>query len=261
MKKIILLLVLLFSFSLFASDFDQTKKLSLDANDISRLFIDCGAGFLKLSGENDLDEIRVTAKIEIDNIDSEDVERIIDKYMQLTLKKRGHRAELISNFERKNSFFSSIFNNYENVRIDLTVEIPKKLNVEIDDGSGFIEVKEIDGDIFIDDGSDYIEMHDIKGKVEIDDGSGDIDIDNVIGNVEIDDGSGDIDLRNITGDIYLDDGSGSITVVEIDGNVRVDDGSGSINIEGVEEDVIIEDDGSGSVNIKDIAGNIYRYDE
>ena len=261
MKSITFLIVFLFSFTLFAADFEETRKLSLDADDISKLFIDCGAGYLKLSGDDDLNEILVTAKIEIDNIDPEDAERIMDKYLELTLEKRGSRAELISTFERSQSIFSFIFNKHGNVRINLKIEIPANMDIDIDDGSGFIEIEEIEGDIFIDDGSDYIEITDVKGKVEIDDGSGDINIKNIIGEIEIDDGSGAIDIRNITGDIFLNDGSGKITVVEIDGNVRVDDGSGSINIENVEEDVIIEDDGSGSVHIRDIAGNIYRYDE
>jgi hypothetical protein len=261
MKKITFLLILLFSFSIIAADFEETRKFTLNADDISKLFIDCGAGYLKITGDDNLSEIRVKAEIEMDDIDPDDAERILDKYMELFLKKRGSRAELVSRIERTQTFLSSLFSGHGGFRINLIVDVPTDIDIDVDDGSGYIKIKNIDGDIYIDDGSDYIELTDINGRIGIDDGSGDVEIDNVKGDVEIDDGSGEMDIRNVIGDIYLDDGSGRITVVEIDGNVRVDDGSGSINIERVEEDVIIEDDGSGSVNIRDIAGNVYRYDE
>jgi len=261
MKKIILILFLIFSFSMFAADFEETRKFTLNADGISKLFVDCGAGYLKISGDNNLNEIRVKAEIEMDDIDPDDAERVLDRYMELFLKERGGRAELVSRIERSGSFFSNIFRGHGNFQINLIVEVPSEIDIDVDDGSGYVKIKNINGDVYIDDGSDYIELRNIVGRIGIDDGSGDIDINDVKGNVEIDDGSGEMDIRNVVGDIYLDDGSGRITVEEIDGNVRVDDGSGSINIESVEEDVIIEDDGSGSVNIRDIAGNVYRYDD
>jgi len=261
MRKITFILVLIFSFSIIAADFEETRKFSLNAEDISKLFIDCGSGYLIITGNKSLNEIRVKADIEFDNVDPDEAEKILNKYMELYLKERGNRAELVSRIERRGSFFSSLFSGHGSFTINLEVEVPMNMQIDVDDGSGYIKIMNTEGDIYIDDGSDYIEIHNINGKVEIDDGSGDIDIYDVKGNVEVDDGSGDIDIRNVIGDIYLDDGSGSITVEEIDGNVRVDDGSGSITIEGVDEDVIIEDDGSGSVSIKDIAGNVYRYDD
>ena len=261
MKSTILFITALFSISLVAADFEETRKFSLDAKDISKLFIDCGAGYLKITGMGDSEKIFVTAKIEMDNIDLDDAERILEKYLELYLEERGSRAELVSSFEKSHNFFSSIFSSHGNVRVNLTVEVPEKMNVEIDDGSGFIEVNNIYGKLFIDDGSDYIDIKDNRGNIEIDDGSGDINIRNTKGNIEIDDGSGDIEIENIVGNINLDDGSGSIKVMEIDGTVRVDDGSGSISIRNVEEDVIIEDDGSGGLSIRDIAGTVYRYDD
>lgn len=261
MKSIILFVIIIFSYSLMAADFEETRKFTLDAEDISKLFVDCGAGYLIIKGDKDLSEIRVKAEIEMDDIDPGDAERIIDRYMELYLKERGNRAELISRVERTGSFFSNLLNGFGNIRINLTVDVPEKIDIDIDDGSGYIKIKNINGDVYIDDGSDYIEVESIKGRVGIDDGSGDINVNDVEGDVEIDDGSGEMDIRNVLGDVNVDDGSGRITVVEVDGSVRVDDGSGSINIESVEEDVIIEDDGSGSVNIRDIAGNVYRYDE
>ena len=261
MKNLYSIFLILFTFNLYAVDFEETRKFSLPADNISKLFIDCGAGYLKITGDDNLSEIKVTAEITIDNMDPEDAERVVEKYLELYLKDRGNRAELVSQIEHRGSFLSNLFNGYGNFKIDLTVDVPAKLDIDIDDGSGYIKIKNINGDLYIDDGSDFIEIVNVNGKISIDDGSGDIDISDIKGDVEIDDGSGGMYIVNIVGDVDLDDGSGSIKVSEVDGNVRVNDGSGSINIEGVKEDVIIEDDGSGGVNIRDIAGNVYRYDE
>lgn len=261
MKTLTIFLTILFIIPVFAADYTETRNLSLDSEDIEKLIIDCGAGYLKVTGNKNLDEIEVTARIEIDNIDPERAEKLLEKYLNLSLKSRGNRAILTSTFERTDSFFSFIFNKNANVTVDLIVEIPARLHVDIDDGSGFIEIRDILDGIRIDDGSGYIEINDTNGDINIDDGSGDIDIENVVGDVDIDDGSGDVNLKNTKGDIIVNDGSGEIYAFEIDGNVRVDDGSGSINIDGVEEDVIIEDAGSGSVSIRNVSGRVHRYDD
>ncbi len=261
MKTLTIMSVILFIFPLFAADYTETRNLNLDCEDIEKLIIDCGAGYLKVTGNKNIDEIEVTARIEIENINTEKAERLLEKYIELSLKARGSRAILTSSFERTESFFSFIFNKNANVTIDLTVEIPEHLHVDIDDGSGFIEIRNLSGDIRIDDGSGDIEIDDSDGDIDIDDGSGDIEIEDVTGEIDIDDGSGDINIKNAKGDIFVDDGSGEIYAVEIDGNIKVDDGSGSININGVEEDVIIEDAGSGSVSIKNVAGKVHRYDD
>jgi len=261
MKTLIIFVVMLFTLSLFASDYEETKHLSLSAEDISKLTIDCGAGFLKVHGQSGLDEIRVTAVIKIDNIDHEKAERLVERYVELSLVDRGSKAELTSSFENTNSVFSVLFNRNANITIDLTVDLPENIDVVIDDGSGLIEVRDLSGDLSIDDGSGQIDLQNINGKVDIDDGSGDIEIEFVKNNIDIDDGSGDIHIKNVKGDVRIDDGTGDLEVIQIGGTVRVDDGGGSIYIDDVDEDVVIEDAHSGNVRIRNVAGNVHRYDD
>lgn len=235
-------IVVLFSTGI-AGTYQETRNLSLPAENISHLKIDCGAGFLKVQGDPDLTEIQVTAEIELRNVDRDKAPKILDKYLDLSLRKHGSSAILISDFDHSGSFFSALFGDHSQITIDLTVKVPQKLGIDVDDGSGFIEISQTNGDL------------------EIDDGSGDLTIRNAVGDIEIDDGSGGILIKDITGKVEIDDGSGEINISGIKGDVRVDDGSGSIIIDDVDGNVIIEDDGSGGVHIANVTGKIIRRDQ
>lgn len=215
-----------------AHSFEQVKDLSLSADGIEKLKVDCGSGFLKVSGKDSLRTIEVRAEIAVKGKSDEEAEDYIRKNVVLTLEKKGNRAVLVSQF--KDSIFSG------SRVIDLTVEVPKNIQLDVDDGSGFVTIQNITGSIYVDDSS------------------GDLNIEQIQGDVKVDDGSGTIDVSNIRGNVSIDDGSGSIDVQDVTGNVVVDDGSGSIRIEGVGGDVHIKDDGSGSLNIRDVKGKVIK---
>jgi len=265
MRFKVIFVAIFFLFTSFSFSYQEVKNLNLSAEGIKKLEIDCGAGFLKINGIESLREIEVTAEIE-----GKDKE-FIRKYVDLSLEKRGSKAVLISKYKQHFSLFS-----FKQRLINLTVRIPKNMDLDIDDGSGSINIenikgmvdiddgsgdlyiKNIEGILDIDDGSGEIKAKDISGDLSIDDGSGDIRVENIKGDIDIEDSSGGIEAKDIYGDISIDDGSGSIYISHVQGGVIVSDGSGSINIDGIEKNVVIKEDGSGSVNIKNVKGKIIK---
>ena len=264
---------LFFIFSISGFTFEKVKNLTLSIEGIKELDIDCGAGYMKIQGDKNLDRIEVKATIVVDRIDEDEMESFIMNYVTLKLQKRGSRAVLNSNI--KHSSFSSFFKRKRKL-INLDIKIPKNLRLDIDDGSGFIEISDISGNIKLDDGSGSIEIEDVKGKISIDDGSGGITIKNVFNNVEIDDGSGELIIESINGNVEVDDGSGSIEITDIrgdvsvrdgsgsmriykiDGSVVVNDGSGDIIVDGVQKDLTILEAGSGGIRIRNIKGKVSK---
>ncbi len=234
MRLKISFLVMLFLFTSIAFPSEQVKKLSLSAKGISVMDIDCGAGFLKVYGREGLKEIEVKAEIVVKG---GSVKSVIKKYIKLSLKKRGRSAVLVSQVDWNGA--SSLF---KSAVINLTVTVPKNMDLIVDDGSGSLEIKDITGDL------------------KVDDGSGSMKIEKISGDVDIDDGSGKLEARDIQGYISIKDGSGSIYVRDIGGNVTVRDGSGSINIDGVEKNVNILRSGSGGLNIKNVKGKVKTKD-
>lgn len=213
------------------SDYEEVRDLSLDAKGISQLTINAGAGSMDVTGVKGLDNINVKATIVVPDEDEDDAVRVIEKRIRLSLEKSAGDANLEAWFESGlMSFGSSPY-------IVLEVRVPQGMSVNIDDGSGSIDIVDLAGDL------------------TIDDGSGSIDIKNVA-HVRIDDGSGSIDLVNAAGDVSIVDGSGSISVEHVQGSVTIDDGSGSIEVTDIDSDLIIVDDGSGSLRFSDIRGTV-----
>ncbi|MCP5047460.1 MAG: DUF4097 domain-containing protein [bacterium] len=255
-----LLIIIVFCMAAAAAAFGETtetsKQLTLQgADSLSALEVDCGSGFLKLEGVDGLKEIEVNATIIVKGIDDAKTKDYVGDYVKLTLSKKGSKAVLVSKI--KSGIFSSIFRSGHAV-INLEVRVPKKFALDIDDGSGFIEISNVNGNVELDDGSGSIKCEDVGGTVKIDDGSGSIQLENIGGDIDIEDGSGSIQVSKAGGDVNLDDSSGGISVYDTKGSVTVDDGSGGILIDGVKKDVDIKRAGSGSVTIRNVEGKIRR---
>jgi DUF4097 and DUF4098 domain-containing protein YvlB len=232
---------------------EETKTLSLSAEGIEVVEIDCGAGFLEVKGVEGQNEIEVSAQIVLKGRSEEKAQEFIQKNVKLKLAKKGNRAILISKIRQKFSLFS-----WKTAVINLTVHVPQKIALDIDDGSGWLEVENIVGQVDVDDGSGEMRVMNVNGDVDIDDGSGEIEIKGVTGDVKIDDGSGEIGVEDVTGDVSVDDGSGTVHIRIVGGSVTVNDGSGSIYVDEVEGDFILKDDGTGSVKVKNIKGRTIK---
>ena len=128
----------------------------------------------------------------------EDTQKIIDN-LKLTTEIRGSTFYLKTESVRDWGW-------RDNGYIDLTISLPARLKLGINDGSGSMTVSGIDGDVTIEDGSGDIEVNGLKGNLKIDDGSGSIRIENVAKNVSIRDGSGSINIRHVGGDVWIASG-------------------------------------------------------
>lgn len=213
------------------TDYTESRDLQLDAGDLHTLYIVAGAGSMDVTGVAGLRAINVKATVVVPNADEKEAANTIEKQLILSLDRKGDAAELKAWFDK--GFLGRGTNSY----IALEVSVPQGLAVNIDDGSGSIDITDVEGDI------------------TIDDGSGSIDIENVA-RVKIDDGSGSIDITNAAGDVSIVDGSGSISVRHVQGSVEIDDGSGSIKVSDVEQDLVIVNDGSGGLTFSDIRGDV-----
>lgn len=232
----------------------QTKQLVLPAADVNRLSIQCGAGSLYLTSTEGQDAIRVFADIEVDNLNNSDHQGFADKHVVLTLDRQGPRALLKSDL-------TPSLRPPADARINLTVEVPRGIDVFIDDGSGPIHIQYYSGHLDIKDDSGLITIEKIVGNVRLADGSGGIILEDIRGNVEIRDGSGNIDINKIRGEVRVTDGSGPIAIQYVEGNVTVTDGSGTIDINDIAGNVLIRESGTGELNVARIKGTVRTQNE
>lgn len=213
-----------------AADYEEVRDLSLNADGISALEIETGAGSLLVTGVAQSSTIVVEAIIRIPDEDAEGAREIIESNLVLSLERDEDRAVLEARFE-DGSWFSG-----DSGSIQLEVTVPEEMALDIEDGSGPIAIRDVTADI------------------TVEDGSGSIDLRQVGGRVTIDDGSGSISAVQVGGDITVTDGSGSLEVAQVAGSVIIDDGSGSITVSGVAQDLEILESGSGSLSITGVQG-------
>ncbi|MDX1281368.1 DUF4097 family beta strand repeat-containing protein [Shewanella colwelliana] len=221
-------------------DYHRTSALSLDASGLNGLEAETGSGALTIEGVEGLTQITLEANIYgYDGVEPE-----------LTLMRDGDQAKLVANFD---SFYRVSFNG-SSPYIDIVMKVPASMMLDIEDGSGSIDIKGIDANMIIKDGSGSIDIDGGKNVV-IDDGSGSIVLANVDGNINLDDGSGSIEVSKVKGDVVINDGSGAMTVVDIAGKVTIDDGSGGIEVSNTQGLNIIEA-GSGDLSFNNINGPV-----
>jgi len=217
-------------------DYEETRDLSLDADGKRLLRIEAGAGSLEITGMSATGEIAVKAHIVVPGANAEEARAILSDYMVLGLEMDGDAAALTAYFEDNGGIFRN------SPKIDLEVSVPDGMSLDVEDGSGSVQIQNVAGEIELDDGSGSIQMTDIGGAIKLKDGSGSISIE----------GAGQ--------DVTIVDGSGSVTVARVEGSVRIGDGSGSIDVREVAGDLVIPDAGSGSVNFANIRGRVERAD-
>ena len=242
-------IILLLPFLALNSTFAQTQQLALPAGDIYELRVHCGAGSLYIVNAEWQNTIRVFAEIEVEDLNQSDVQGFIEKNVVLRLDRKGNRAILKSDLNR--TFLHPV-----DARINLIIEVPKGVDVFIDDGSGPIHIQHFSGHLDIKDDSGLITVEKVVGNVRVADGSGKIIMEDILGNVEIKDGSGSIEVNKIRGDVRVTDGSGRISIQYVDGNVTVTDKSGQIDINDITGNVLIRGPTTGGLNIERIKGKV-----
>lgn len=146
------------------------------------------------------------------------------------------------------------FGKYSSLDLDITV--PRNAELDVTDTSGDVELSNV-GTTRIEDSSGDLLLKNINGSLVVDDSSGEIRVISVAGMLQIEDSSGGIDVEDVRGDVKIvSDSSGDIAIAKVTGNVEVvNDSSGDITIRDVKLDVRIGNDSSGDINVSQVGGN------
>jgi len=230
MKKHLALLAALAAGSAQAWDceFEKDIEASLNLADSEKLTVTAAAGDLEIVGHAGTTEARVRGKL------CASEEEWLEQAELIT--EGGRDASITVSLPDSGNGWSWTGRQY--VYMDLEIDVPATLALEIRDSSGDVEIEG-------------------TGAVTLEDSSGDIDIENVTGDVVLDDSSGDIDLLAITGNVTVrQDSSGDIEGRRIEGAVRVEkDSSGDIRFEQVRDDFVVERDSSGDIVAETVGGD------
>ena len=195
----------------------------IPTSDVRKVRIEAEAGWLRVSGQQGASQARYEAEFV-----GGSRTRLGD--LEFDFEQRGDTLHIWT--ITRNTGWKS------NGRINLTLTLPSAVDLEIDDGSGSLEVRGI------------------GGRVDIEDGSGSMVVEDIGSNLEIEDGSGSIEIRQLGGSARIKDGSGSIRLSEAAGDVVISDSSGGIRVSDIRGDFEVLRDGSGGIDYRRVNGEV-----
>jgi len=141
--------------------------------------------------------------------------------------------------------------------LDLVIEVPTDLSIDVEDGSGELEIRNV-GPLTLSDGSGSAVIEHVGGSLRVKDGSGELHITDVKGDVEVTDGSGELEIRDVDGGVEIGSkGSGPLRITSVAKSVHVrSKGSGSVDVTHVGGDLVVDRAASGSIDYSDVKGRV-----
>lgn len=229
--------------------FSAERVLDIDAQGLSLVKLDTGAGDLDVVGVAGLERIEVRGKACVGEESSL-------SGLQLFQQREGTTASISTRIP-DGGYTGFLFGSHY-AYIDVHVRMPAALKLELRDSSGDLEVAGLQAGLDLGDSSGDIVLHDLAGTVTVADSSGDIDVRRVTGILRIDsDSSGDIAIADVKGDASVrEDSSGDIAFRDVSGRAEVGrDSSGDIEFDTIGGDASVGADGSGDIRATQVGGD------
>lgn len=189
------------------SDSTAERKAVISTAGARAVRIVARAGSLRIEGRRGLTEARAHGTARATHPDDlDDVRLVVERHDDTVY------VETLFSDSNQSRFQS----------LDLVVELPADLPLDVHDGSGDTEIRGV-GEIDVHDGSGVLRVSEAGGPVRIWDGSGDIRVSHVQGGVEVvRDGSGSIHVEDIDGDFLVErKGSGGIHFADVRGRLSL----------------------------------------
>lgn len=224
--------------------FSNEIARELNATDIQKIKVLAGAGQLEIIGNNS-QIIKIEARLCSNDQDALSAMNVSDN-------RDGNTMTIETEFPDR-----SFWNNDQHASIDLVLNVPKEMILDVKDSSGSAEINNVAA-LEIIDSSGELEIENIAGDVVAVDSSGSLSVENVGGSVTLTDSSGNIEVQSVQKDLTINvDSSGDIDARDVNGNVLIKvDSSGSITVKDVAGDFTVGKDSSGGIKHNKVAGKV-----
>jgi hypothetical protein len=231
---------------------------------------------------SDEDRISVDVAKTIVASNENEAEELSKEFVYSIVEEAG-RYRVISNYNRDQNRLRG-----RRFKTSLTVRVPKKSTLSINNRYGTVEVTDLIGDQQIDNGfgatmlsrisgaveiksrNERVVVEDITGMTKISNEFGNVEARRVAGKLDLTHRNGNIDIEEIKGDTKVKNEFGSITAKNVQGSFAADARMTSIEVTQVENNVTIEnqfqyvtlEDVKGAISVENRNGNVeIRYVE
>jgi Putative adhesin len=228
--------------------FQAPRTAAIDLNGVRTIVINVGYHDLHLVGSQ-------TGAVKVEGRACASSATLLGS-LQLTQRREGDRL-ILTEANDNNSWNSFGFFHEHYAYLDLHINVPANLPVELEVGSGDADVVGVSR-LNANTHSGDLHVHGVNGRFDANVGSGDVDAADIgeihVGSV----GSGDFKADRVRGDVQIGSiGSGDATLHTVGGSVDVGSvGSGDLRVNGVTRDLHVHSVGSGDVVHTGIAGRV-----
>ncbi|GKU79002.1 hypothetical protein [Paenibacillus sp. L3-i20] len=247
--SLVLVIILAFTSILTTPAIVSAQQLSLPQSNITQLVIHSSINKLTIRGTPNATSIdaKLTTSNNLDHINFTLTQDLDIAYLSINRKVETNDlidllVTLPPNLEIEIIDEKSILELYDlSGEVSITdnekdIYIKNISDLSITDKSGDIKVNNIDllgtpsfiQSLEIEDGSGNIDLRNINTSVEILDRSGHINVNRVDGNIEVMDDAGHITIKNVSKKVLINDGSGDIIVEKVGGLILEETGSGNV---------------------------------
>lgn len=223
-------------------EYTAPRSASASTAGITTIRVQNGSGRLTITGNPSATEVRATGTARASS------QRDLDR-LKLVVEREGN--DVVVHPDMPDSWGGC------DCSMDMTVEVPTNIQLEVADGSGGAELRNV-GRVRVQSGSGGVRIEHASGDVAVRSGSGEAELSDIHGNVRASSGSGGVTMDGVTGSVEIEHaGSGSVSLSKIGGSVQVGSiGSGSLDADGVGGDLTVESKGSGSVHYAGVRGKV-----
>jgi hypothetical protein len=225
---------------------------------------------------SDEDRISVDVAKTIIASDEKEAEALSREFMY-SIVEEASRYRVISNYNRDQNRLRG-----RRFKTSLTVRVPKKSTLSINNRYGTVEVTDLTGDQQVDNGfgattlsrisgavdiksrNDRVVVEDITGATSISNEFGNTEARRVAGKLDLKHRNGSIDIEDIKGDTKVKNEFGAITAKNVQGSFAADARMTSVDVTHVESNVTIEnhfqyvtlEDVKGAISVENRNGNV-----
>ena len=230
----------------YANEYQYTKSYTEDANDLEKIVIDNDGGNIEINA-TDRDDIKIDSVIYVSTYQTiDDIKVFADDI--ITFNRNKEKTLRIGTKNERN--------NYSQVYVDYTIEIPKNLQVSIKNENGNVYVYDLNKKTEIVSCYSNILVKNINDEVYIENKYGNVEVNTVNGNTEISNEDGDVNVKKIGGNLDINNRYGNIEFEDILGNVNIEQKQAQIIGNSVDKNLDI-DAYDSSIEIKNIVGKVH----
>lgn len=192
----------------------------------------------------------------------------LSKVLMYSIVEEGGRYRVISNFNRDENRGRG-----RRLKTSLTIQVPKRSSLSVNNRNGGIEVSGITGDqqvtnafgrvllsrisgtVEIKSHNDNVVVEDISGMAKISNEFGNVEARRIAGALNIELRNGNVDVDEVKADTKISNAFGSISAKNIQGSLTSDSRMTSVDLSHVENNATI-DAQFGSVKLEDVKGSV-----